>query len=58
MFEKISGVARVFGGDDVDGSQDFQRALGNVAEITDGRGDEVEQSAAGRELFTSRLRGR
>ena len=58
MFEKVSGVTCVFSGDDVDGSQEFQRALGNVAEITDGRRDEVEQSAGRRELFTSRLRGR
>jgi hypothetical protein len=58
MFEKVSGVTCIFSGDDVDGSEDFQRALGDVAEITDGRRDEVQQGAGRRELFTSRLRGR
>lgn len=58
MFEKISGVPSVFSSNDVDGPQDFQRSLRNVAEITDGRRDEVEQSAGGIERFTNRLRGR
>ena len=31
------GIARVLGGNQIDGAQDFERAKRDVAEITDGR---------------------
>ena len=37
MPQQISGVPRVFGGDQVDGFENRERAQSNVVEIADGR---------------------
>jgi len=51
--EEFGGLAGVFAGDAVDRAQDAERAEGDVFEVADGRGDEVE---AGGERFFRRGR--
>ncbi len=45
MIEKLLGLARVFTGDQVDAFQHAQGAQGDVLEVADGRGNEVERWA-------------
>jgi hypothetical protein len=47
MAQEISGMARVFAGDDVGALQHLQRAERDVAESPDGRGDEGEHGNLG-----------
>lgn len=42
MREQMAAVAGVFAGDEIDGFQNLQRAKRDVAEVSDGCGDEVE----------------
>jgi hypothetical protein len=42
MVEQLLGLTGVFAGDAVDAFENVEGAEGDVAEIADGRGDEVE----------------
>ena len=48
VVEELLGLAGVFAGDAVDALEDVEGAKGDVAEVADGGGDEVE---AGGEWF-------
>src|SRR6185437_14881877 len=47
VVEKLRGLAGVFAGDAVGGAQNAKRAEGDVFEVADGRGDEVETGGEG-----------
>ena len=47
MAEQLGGLAGVFAGDAVDGAEDAEGAEGDVFEVADGRGDEVEAGGEG-----------
>ena len=47
MVEELRGLAGVFAGDAVGGAEDAQRAEGDVFEVADGRGDEIEAGCEG-----------
>jgi hypothetical protein len=42
MAEELAGLAGVFAGDAVDGTKDAEGAQGDVFQVADGCGDEVE----------------
>src|SRR5262249_61270219 len=42
MVEKLAGDARVFASDEVGGGKDLQRPHGNVTQIADRSGDQIE----------------
>ena len=44
MFEQLSRVARVLGGDHVAFLQYAQRVQGDVLEVADGRGDQIKRA--------------
>ena len=44
MFQQLSRVARVLGGDHVAFLQDAQCAQGDVLEVADGRGDQIKRA--------------
>ena len=45
MGQQLAGVAGILGGDQVHAAKDAQGAQGDVVEIADGRGDDVQRAA-------------
>ena len=45
MGQQLAGVASVLGGDQVHAAEDAQGAQGDVLEVADGRGDDVQRAA-------------